>query len=393
MSNFEPSTKALALRGLGLVAGLAAAGTLSVATYAQVFTQSEGITLLTDRSGLLMEKGSDVKVAGVVVGTVDDVRRVDDHVELALSMNPDELSGIPANATAVIEPSTLFGRKFVTLVPSAESVGSVRPGDVLDVSTSTVEMNDLFSALEGLLESVDPTQVNTTLTQLASASEGRGDTFGVLVDTAAEYLSAFEDSIPALTRDIGKVADNADLWGDASQDYLDALDHVTTTGTTLIEEKAQFAAFLASLTHLGGRGAAFLDVAGEPIVGAVTSLEPTLALLQEKSPSFGCFLYGMDTTRKYLEPTLGGSRPGFNVLSTILYGDPAYKNGENLPLNTADGPAKCYADTYNGGQQPPQTNFADGSGAYHSELGLDELATSPLWQLLYGPDHLFSGER
>lgn len=384
---------ALVVRGLGLITALGVAATISIASYAQLFTTSEDVTLVTDRSGLLMEPGSDVKVAGVVVGTVTQVRRVGERAELTLAVDPVELGRIPANASAVIEPTTLFGRKFVTLAPPGNAVGGLRPGDVIDAAGATVEMNDLFSVLQGVLDSVDPTQVSTTLSQLAAASGGRGEIFGRLVDTAHGYLGGVEDSIPTLVRDIGKVADNADVWADASRDFLAAVDHLTTTGTTLVEQRVQFVSFLTSLTALGEHGDAFLGLAGEPIVEAVTALEPTLDLLREKSPALQCFLTGTDTARKYLEPTLGGSRPGFNVLSTILYGDRPYEYGENLPVNGADGPAHCYADTYLGGQQPPQTNFQDGSNAYQSELSLAELAASPLWQLLYGPNHLFSGER
>lgn len=392
MTDREPSNTALVTRGCALVVGLAAAGAVSAAAYAQAFTPTETVTLLTDRSGLLMESGSDVKVAGVVVGKVDTVQRTEEGVELSLAMKPDQLASIPVNAMAVIEPTTLFGRKFVTLVPPEQPDRSLEPGDVIDSSVTTVEMNDLFSAVDGVLDVIDPTEVNTALTQLASAADGRGQTFGRLVDSTSAFLTDLEPVIPALTRDITKVADNADIWAEVSSDYLGALERITTTGQTIIDRESDVAAFLQGLTSLGDRGDGFLQTAGEPIVGAANDTRSTLQLFEEKSPALGCFLYGLDTTRQYLEPTLGGTRPGFNVASTILYGDPPYRYPDNLPRNSADGPPDCYEETYLGGQRPAQTDFADGSDAYHREMSLAELARSPLWQLLYGPNHLFSGE-
>lgn len=372
--------------------GLAAASVASAAAYAQVFTSSETITLITDRSGLLMEVGSDVKMSGVVVGQVDDVHRTGNGVELSLAMQPDQLASIPVSATAVIEPTTLFGRKFVTLLPTGEPGRPLEPGDVIDSSDTTVEVNDLFSAVDGVLEVIDPTEVNTALTQLASASDGRGETFGQLVDSTSEFLTDFEPAIPALSRDVSKFADNADTWADASSDYLGALERITTTGQTVIDRETDIAAFLQGLTSLGDSGDAFLQTAGQPLVGAANDTRSTLELLEEKSPALGCFLYGLDTTRQFLEPTLGGTRPGFNVASTILYGDPPYVLSDNLPRNTADGPPDCYEETYLGGEQPAQTNFADGSDAYQREMSLAELGSSPLVQLLYGPDNFFTGE-
>lgn len=392
MIDREPSRNVLLARGSLLALGLVAASALSAAAYTQVFTPTESVTLLTDRSGLLMEPGSDVKVAGVVVGTVDAVNHTGDHIELNLAIQPDQLAGIPADSTAVIEPTTLFGRKFVTLRPVSTSGPALEPGDVIDASTGTVEINDLFTAVEDLLRVADPTEINTTLTELSVTANGRGETFGRMLESTSAFLTEVEPFIPALTRDIGKVADNADIWEAAAGDYLGALDRFSTTSHTLVDKEDDVAAALRGLTTLGSRGSDFLRTAGDPLIGAANDTRSTLELLEEKSPALGCFLYGLDTTRTYLEPTLGGSRPGLNVASTLLYGNPPYRNPDNLPRNSADGPADCYESTYVEGHQPVQTDFADGSGAYQSQMPLAELAESPLLQLLYGPDNFFTGE-
>ncbi|MDT5017044.1 MAG: phospholipid/cholesterol/gamma-HCH transport system substrate-binding protein, partial [Mycobacterium sp.] len=73
------------------------------------------VTLKSERSGLIMEPGNDVKLRGVVVGRVDSVQASDAPVSLMLDINSDQVKYIPANVEAEIKATTAFGNKFVEL--------------------------------------------------------------------------------------------------------------------------------------------------------------------------------------------------------------------------------------------------------------------------------------
>ena len=81
--------------------------------------------------------------------------------------------------TARIVPKTLFGEKYVALqVPADPSARSIRAGDVISESRVAIEVERVLSDLYPLLRTVQPAQLNYTLTALADALEGRGDAVG-----------------------------------------------------------------------------------------------------------------------------------------------------------------------------------------------------------------------
>lgn len=118
MNHFaELSRRANVALGVLLIVAIVGAVTLSISLYKGVFHKTIGVTLVTDRSGLMLEKGSDVKLHGVVVGRVRDISLESNQVHMALALDTGQALRIPSNVTAAIDPTTLLGRKFVTLVP------------------------------------------------------------------------------------------------------------------------------------------------------------------------------------------------------------------------------------------------------------------------------------
>ena len=82
--------------------------------------------------------------------------------------------------TARIVPKTLFGEKYVALqVPKDPSSRSIGAGDVISESHVAIEVEKVLSDLYPLLRTVEPAQLNYTLTALADALEGRGEASSV----------------------------------------------------------------------------------------------------------------------------------------------------------------------------------------------------------------------
>src|SRR4051812_17729096 len=110
-----PSTSTVRLVGLLMVGVLAGAIGLAAAFYTQAFVSRVPVVLRTDRTGLIMDAGNSVTLRGVQVGVITDVRVTDAGAELVLGLDPAEIRRIPADVTARIEPSTVFGAKNVSL--------------------------------------------------------------------------------------------------------------------------------------------------------------------------------------------------------------------------------------------------------------------------------------
>src|SRR3546814_8666082 len=68
--------------------------------------------------GLL--SGSDVKIRGVNVGEVSNIRLVDNRALIRIRI--EDGTQIPESAQAVIRPKTLFGEKFIDILPGDDEL-------------------------------------------------------------------------------------------------------------------------------------------------------------------------------------------------------------------------------------------------------------------------------
>ncbi|EUA23593.1 mce related family protein [Mycobacterium xenopi 4042] len=113
------------------------------------------VTLASDRSGLVMEPGAKVKLRGVQVGRVSSIQP-GDPVKLQLELYPEQLKYIPANITAQITATTVFGAKYVELLtPTEPSRKRLAAGAVVKARNVSTEVNTVFENLLGVLNQVD----------------------------------------------------------------------------------------------------------------------------------------------------------------------------------------------------------------------------------------------
>ena len=186
---------------VGLVAVLAIAGIVAVAIamFSGRFVDTVPVTVMTDRAGLLMDRGAKVKLNGAQIGTVSDVSETPDgRAELKLAIEPARLSIVPDNVLVDIGANTVFGAKSVEFLPPPDPSGvPLRAGQVLDSEHVTVEVNTIFEDLNSVLSHIDPAKLNETLGAVSTAFSGRGETFGRSLTDFNGFLAKFEPSLPA----------------------------------------------------------------------------------------------------------------------------------------------------------------------------------------------------
>src|ERR1700757_4042516 len=169
-----------ALTGLLTVAVIAAVVAVAVGLFQRSFSESVPVTVLSPRAGLVMNVDAKVEMRGVQVGKVASIEpRPNGQAVLHLAMYPSDVHLIPANVLVDITSPTVFGAKFVDLVPPAEpSAQSLHAGQVLDSQHVTLQNNTVFQRLTSVLDRLDPAKLNETLGALAKAFSGRGEKVG-----------------------------------------------------------------------------------------------------------------------------------------------------------------------------------------------------------------------
>jgi phospholipid/cholesterol/gamma-HCH transport system substrate-binding protein len=133
-----------------------------VVGFALIFTNNNlerSVTVDFTRTNSLY-KGSDVRVLGVPVGKVKEIKAKGDHVQVTLTYKPDVR--LPADVKAVIISPAIVGDRFVQLAP-AYSGGAVLPDKAklgVDRSAVPVELDEIFRSIDDLSVALGPQGAN-----------------------------------------------------------------------------------------------------------------------------------------------------------------------------------------------------------------------------------------
>lgn len=313
--------------------------TLSLGAFNQSFTPTVAVTLTADRSGLVMEPYAKVKMRGVQVGRVATVASTANSATLKLDIDPGQIKNIPANVKARINATSLFGAKFVDLIPPTDpSPRRLSAGAVLKSENVAVEVNTVFQNLVELLRQIDPYKLNAVISALADGVRGKGEQIGQSITESNDVLLALNSRTDTLRADFQALAEASDIYGDAAQNIIGTVAAASTTGATITAQAAQLDKLLVSVAGLSRRGIELVGPNKENLVKTINLLEPTTSLLMKYNPELTCLLVGADKTGAELSKVYGGSN-GKSVImdATVLLADDPYRYPDNLPIVAAKG--------------------------------------------------------
>ncbi|MEV5003149.1 MlaD family protein [Nocardioides sp. LML1-1-1.1] len=258
----EISRNQLARRGLITLVALAVIGAFVTLRSNGTFGSQPHVSADVANAGGSLRAGSDVKMNGVIVGKVSDIRRSDDkrHVTVDMAMSSSDLDSVPANVVARILPATVFGTTFVDLVVHGAPTGTLEAGDEVkpDSSQGTLELQQALDDIDRLVDALGPAELASAIGSAAEALDGRGNRIGKTVKTLNSYLDRINPRMPQVRSDLQALARTTRLVNDIAPDLLDATDGVLVTMNTIVTQQASFSALIAGGTNLARTSRVFL---------------------------------------------------------------------------------------------------------------------------------------
>jgi virulence factor Mce-like protein len=284
------------LQGLAFLVVLVLLLGLAVAQYQHAFASVARVTLKADTVGNQLQEASDVKVRGVIVG---EVRTIDTGLRGAtidLAIDPQYLKQIPANVTARLLPKTLFGERYVSLVPPADpSQARLADGDVIsqDRTKNATELQRVIDDLLPVLQAVSPQDLSYTLGAVANALRGRGDALGANLASTGSYVGQINTVLPQLEHDISGLADVSDTYDSAAHDLLAVLDNLSVTNSTIVDQRAQLRRTFTVVGSSATTTAQFLETNEKNLISLAATSRPVLGMFAKYSPEYPCLLHGL----------------------------------------------------------------------------------------------------
>ncbi|MFF0147215.1 virulence factor Mce-like protein [Amycolatopsis sulphurea] len=356
------------LLGLLLVALLVGGIALSIALYDKAFSKFVTVKLEAGEIGNQLLEQSDVKVRGLIVGTVKSISATPTGAELTLDLNPDSVDLIPRNVSARFLPKTLFGERYVSLeIPQDPAAKSLAQGDVIpqDRTSSAVELEQALAHLMPVLQAVRPQKLSSTLTAISTALEGRGKPLGETLSQLGDYLGELNPHEPQLQHDLKALAEFSDHLGSSAPDLVQSLDNLSTTTRTVVDEQQQLSNLYGSLTTASQDLQAFLQANSQNLISLAHTARPTAELLAKYAPEYPCVMGQMAKMVPVIDKALGkgSNEPGLHANLEIVVNRGAYQPGEEPRADDKRGP-RCYdLDPAQNPfpQEPPDGPLKDGT--------------------------------
>ncbi|MEO9137778.1 MAG: MCE family protein [Jatrophihabitans sp.] len=276
---------------------------LSIAIYNKVFTDTVDIKLKANSTGNQLILDSDVKIRGLIVGSVRGISSNGKDATVSISLIPERAKLIPQNVTARILPKTLFGEQYIALaIPqedldpkNAKDVKYIKQGDVIeqDRTKGALEAQTVLDHLLPVLTAVRPADLNATLTAVATALQGRGEKLGQTLVDLDQYLKAINPHTKELISDLKKLGQVALEYNGVAPDIFDSLKNLQTTMKTVVEKKQGIDNLFTTGADTSVVLTGFLEQNQSRLITLTQQTAQTYPRLAEFAPEFTCLFGGI----------------------------------------------------------------------------------------------------
>ncbi|MBB6627288.1 MCE family protein [Nocardioides sp. KIGAM211] len=267
---------------------------LTYGIFTKKFTDYDNVTLQTSTIGLQLPARADVKIRGVIVGEVTDMKSDADGATLTLGIFPSQIDTIPANVTGSIVPKTLFGEKYVSLVvPDDPAPDHIEPGADIERTQVSIEVEKVLSDLYPLLRAVQPAEINMTLNAIATALEGRGEQIGENLETVDAYLKRLNPQIPGFVEDLRLTSKVSDTYAAALPQIGEILRNTVKTTGTLEDRSVKLNALFTDVASFSDTAKGFLDANGDNLIRLSSLGSQQLKVFAKYAPEYSCLTSGI----------------------------------------------------------------------------------------------------
>lgn len=200
--------------------------------------------VFSDATGVV--KGDDVRIAGVKVGTVKDIKVIDNKADDAgegreplkmaeVSFTVENGTELTRSTYAALRYRNLVGQRYVSLTQGEGESGLLEAGDTIPASRTeeALDLTKLFNGFKPLFRALSPDDINKLSFEVIQVFQGEGGTLeGLLASTAS-----VTDTLADRDAVIGQLLDNLDF----------VLDHLADRDTQLSALIVNFRKLVAGL--------------------------------------------------------------------------------------------------------------------------------------------------
>jgi phospholipid/cholesterol/gamma-HCH transport system substrate-binding protein len=229
-----------------------------------------------------LEPGDTVRVAGIRVGTVQDVSLEPDR-KVLVKFDADRNVVLTTGTKAQIRYLNLVGDRYLELVDSPGStkimpVGSQIP---VDRTAPALDLDLLLGGLKPVIQGLNPQDVNALTASLIQVLQGQGGTLESLFAKTSSFSNSLADNNQVIEQLIDDLRTTLDTLSKDGDEFSGAVDRLEQLVSGLSADRDPIGEAITALDNGTASLADLLGEARQPLAGTVDELNRLAPLLDD----------------------------------------------------------------------------------------------------------------
>ncbi len=239
-------------------------------TYKAVFADATGVN-----------KGDDIRVAGVKVGTVKEVA-ITDRTRALITFSVDDTTSVTEATHATIKYRNLVGQRYIALNQEVGSSSKLSEGATIPIARTApaLDLTVLFNGFKPLFQALSPADINQLSYEIVQVFQGEGGTLESLLAHTASVTSTLAERDQV----ISDLVDNLSEVLDHVADRDEQLNQLITTFRQFVgglnSDREAILDSLDQISELSVQTASLVKGIREPLVDDIAQLRKLTANIQ-----------------------------------------------------------------------------------------------------------------
>jgi len=227
-----------------------------------------------------LEAGDTVRVAGIRVGTVQDVSLQSDRSVL-VQFNADRNIVLTTGTKAAIRYLNLVGDRYLELVDSPGSTNILPVGSQIpeDRTSPALDLDLLLGGLKPVIQGLNPQDVNALSASLIQVLQGQGGTLDSLFSKTSSFTNALAENNQVIEQLIEDLKSTLDILSKDGDEFSGAIDRLEQLIDGLSNDRDPIGTAIESLDKGTASLADLLGRARSPLAGTIDQLNRLAPLL------------------------------------------------------------------------------------------------------------------
>src|SRR5262245_23749823 len=235
--------------------------------------------VFSDASGL--NKGDDIRVAGVKVGTVKEIE-ISDRTRALVTFSVDDSAAVTGATHATIKYRNLVGQRYIALTQEVGSPTKLDDGATIPISRTqpALDLTVLFNGFKPLFQALSPSDINQLSYEIVQVFQGEGGTLEGLLQHTASVTSTLADRDQVISDLVDNLSEVLDHVADRDQQLNELITTFRQFVGGLNQDRDAILGSLDQISQLSVQTASLVKGVRSPLVSDISNLRQLTANIQ-----------------------------------------------------------------------------------------------------------------